>query len=156
MFSGIGARLMYSIRFVVSKQKPSWSKIDAWLLCHWKKRMRWWNRNAQRKMLLNWKQDGIVPRKGEGRSIRQVVLQASENFLSLSCLPGWRLRLKRRGEQAYSQQHGEELRNKCLASGAQRIEWVKYITALSEVEVLPASSLDRANRQLRLIQAVHL
>jgi len=57
----------------------------------------------------------------------------------------WR---REEGELAYSQQHWKELVSKCGASGAQAIEWVKYITALSEVEVLPASSLDPANRRL--------
>ena len=47
MFSGTGTLLLFD-----SKLMPSWCKIGAWLLFHRKKRMRWEDRNAQRRILI--------------------------------------------------------------------------------------------------------
>ena len=80
------------------------------------------------------------------RSVKRVVLQASENFLSAVSRDGRWLSLGE-GRRA-APQHWEELRNKCGASGARTIERVKFITALPHRGAW--SSLDRANGRLRL------
>jgi hypothetical protein len=52
--------------------------------------------------ILNWKQDGMIPRSRGELEVCQAsgVLQASENFLSFCCLPGWSLAELGRGEKS--------------------------------------------------------